>query len=199
MVILAKALSGGLVPSGAVLFSDAIFDSVYSSLSRAFGHTSTYSENGLAMRAGLATLDVLEDERLGARALTTGEYLRDSLRRRLSSYEMVAEVRGSRIVVRDCLPCATILAAPSVVRALGRVHAGLFGQMLVTRLFRHEGILAQICGNDFMVLKVAPPLVVSEEQVDRFVDAVERVVDDVHSSIWLWADALGLVARMTRV
>jgi ornithine--oxo-acid transaminase len=71
--------------------------------------------------------------------------------------------------------------------------------MLVTRLFRDHDILTQICGNDFMVLKVAPPLIVSEIQVDRFVDAVEQVVEDVHSSIWLWADALGLVARLTRV
>jgi ornithine--oxo-acid transaminase len=88
MVVLAKALSGGLVPSGAVLFSDAIFDSVYSSLSRAFVHTSTYSENGLAMRAGLATIDVLEDEDLGSRATALGLYLRQCLARRLSRFEM---------------------------------------------------------------------------------------------------------------
>ena len=84
MVVLAKALSGGLVPSGAVLMSDAVYDSVYSSLSRAFVHTSTYSENGLAMRAGLATLDVLEDERLGERAVAMGDYVRSRLAQRLS-------------------------------------------------------------------------------------------------------------------
>jgi ornithine--oxo-acid transaminase len=67
MVVLAKAISGGLVPSGAVLMSKAVCDSVYSSLPRAFVHTSTFSENSLAMRAGLATLEVLEDEDLGAR------------------------------------------------------------------------------------------------------------------------------------
>jgi ornithine--oxo-acid transaminase len=199
IVILAKALSGGLVPSGAVLFSDAIFESVYSSLSRAFVHTSTYSENGLAMRAGLATLDVLEDERLGARAAATGEYLRDALRRRLSRYEMVADVRGLGLLSAIAFRTPRSLRLRASFEALARVHAGLFGQMLVTRLFRDQDILTQICGNDFMVLKVAPPLVVSEMQVDRFVDAVEQVIDDVHSSIWLWADALGLVARLTRV
>src|SRR2546427_474183 len=75
MVVLAKALSGGLIPSGAVLMSDAIYRSVYDSLKRAIVHTSTYSENGLAMRAGLATLQVFEEERLGDRALQLGEYL----------------------------------------------------------------------------------------------------------------------------
>jgi len=54
MVILAKALSGGLMPVGAVLTTAAISDSVFSSLRRAFVHASTYGENGLAMRAGAA-------------------------------------------------------------------------------------------------------------------------------------------------
>ena len=69
MVVLAKALSGGLIPSSAVLMSDAVCNSVYSSLKHALIHTSTFGENSLAMRAGLASLDILEDERLGQRAM----------------------------------------------------------------------------------------------------------------------------------
>jgi ornithine--oxo-acid transaminase len=199
MVVLAKALSGGLVPSAAVLFSDSIYDSVYSSLSRAFVHTSTYSENGLAMRAGLATLDVLEDENLGLRASTLGGYLRQSLTRRLSRYEMVAEVRGLGLLsgIEFRSPRSFWLRAS--YEALAKAHPVLFGQMLVTRLFRHEHVLTQICGNEFSVLKVAPPLVASEAQIDEFVDAVERVVDDMHSSLAFWADALALVGRLTRI
>ena len=83
IVILAKAISGGLIPCGAVLMTDAIYKSVYSSFKRALVHTSTFSENSLAMRAGLATLDVLEDERLGQRAAELGERLRNTLRERL--------------------------------------------------------------------------------------------------------------------
>jgi ornithine--oxo-acid transaminase len=94
MVVMAKALSGGLVPCAAVLMSSTISDSIYSSLKRAVIHTSTYSENSLAMRAGLATLDVLEQERLGQRAATAGAALRERLTARLSSYEMVGEIRG---------------------------------------------------------------------------------------------------------
>jgi ornithine--oxo-acid transaminase len=199
IVVLAKALSGGLVPSGAVLFSDAIFDSVYSSLSRAFVHTSTYSENGLAMRAGLATLDVLEDENLGLRASTLGGYLRQSLARRLSRYEMVAEVRGLGLLSGIAFRPPRSLWLRASFEALAKAHAGLFGQMLVMRLFRHEHVLTQICGNEFRVLKVAPPLVVSEPQIDEFIDAVERVVDDMHSSLAFWADALALVGRLARI
>ncbi|MGA1998592.1 MAG: hypothetical protein ABSG52_01250 [Terriglobales bacterium] len=71
----------------------------------------------------------------------------------------------------------------------------MFGQMLVMRLFNDKNMLTQICGNDFMVLKVAPPLVVAEWQLDEFVAAVRDVVDAVHSSGTFWSDALGLARR----
>lgn len=71
----------------------------------------------------------------------------------------------------------------------------MFGQILVMRLFRDEGILTQICGNNFMVLKVAPPLAVTEEQIGAFVDAVHNVVGLAHHSTVFWQEALGLARR----
>jgi len=94
IVILAKALSGGLMPVSAVLMTDKIYNAVYSSLTRAIVHTSTFSENSLSMRAGLATLDVFENEDLGARALCLGKTFRAKLRAALAGFEMVKEVRG---------------------------------------------------------------------------------------------------------
>jgi ornithine--oxo-acid transaminase len=88
MVILAKALSGGLIPVGAVLMSEVVSDSVFSSLKRAIVHASTFGENSLSMRAGLATLDVLEQERLGERSSTMGACLRHRLTVALAPYEM---------------------------------------------------------------------------------------------------------------
>src|ERR1700686_259283 len=88
MVVMAKAMSGGLVPCAAVLMSDAVCDSVYSSLPRAFVHTSTFGENALAMRAALATLAVLEEEKLGQRSVDAGNYLRARLTEALRDFEM---------------------------------------------------------------------------------------------------------------
>jgi ornithine--oxo-acid transaminase len=84
-----KALSGGLIPVGAVLMTEAVGNSVFSSLKRAIVHASTFGENALAMRAGLATLDVLEQECLGERAARLGAGLRPRLSEALSPYEMV--------------------------------------------------------------------------------------------------------------
>jgi ornithine--oxo-acid transaminase len=199
MAILAKALSGGLVAVGAVLMTDDIYNSVYSSLHRAIIHTSTYSENTLAMRAGLATLDVLESERLGARALALGEYLRQQLQDALAGYEMVKEVRGLGLF------CGVEFQAPRhwTLRAsyetFKRIHPGMFGQMLVMNLFREKGILTQICGNNFHVLKVAPPLVVTAAQVDEFVRKLGEVVESVHASRTFWSEALGLARSVVNI
>lgn len=195
MVVLAKALSGGLIPSGALLMTDSIYDSVYSSLGRAIIHTSTYSENSLAMRAGLATLDVLERERLGERAERMGAYLRRRLGDVLRPFEMVGEIRGLGLF------CGIEFKAPKQLRlrvpfeAFQKIHPAVFGQALVGQLFREKRMLTQICGNNFMVLKVAPPLVVDQAQADEFILAIRDVVESLHSTANFWSETLGLARR----
>jgi ornithine--oxo-acid transaminase len=198
MVILAKAMSGGLVPCGAVLMSDAICDSVYSSLPRAFVHTSTFSENGLAMRAALATLEVLESEQLGQRSIEAGNYLASRLRVALQDFEMVKEVRGLGLLMGIEFQAPKHLRLRIPFEGFGAIHPGMFGQIVVMRLFRDAGFLTQICGNNFMVLKVAPPLVVTDAQLDAFVLAVRDVVELAHSPGAFWSEALGLARRAFR-
>ncbi len=195
MVVLAKALSGGLIPSGALLMSKAVYDSVYNSLDRAIVHTSTYSENSLAMRAGLATLDVLDRERLGERSTAMGDYLRARLREALSGYEMVKEIRGSGLLNGIEFQAPRQFGARLSFEAFAKIHPGMFGQVVVMRLFRDKSMLTQVCGNHFMTLKAAPPLIVEEPQIDRFVRAVTVVVELMHSSGAFWSEALGLARR----
>jgi ornithine--oxo-acid transaminase len=195
MVILAKALSGGLIPVGAVLMTEAVSNSVFSSLKRAFVHASTFGENSLAMRAGLATLDVLEHEGLGERCAETGARLRLQLAEALAPYEMVEAIRGLGMLNGIQFTAPRQLRLRVAFEGFQRIHPAMFGQVLVMRLFRDHGILTQICGNNFMVLKVAPPLVATDAQLDEFVEAVRSVVHQIHNSGAFWTDALGLARR----
>jgi ornithine--oxo-acid transaminase len=195
MVVMAKAMSGGLVPCAAVLMSDAVCDSVYSSLPRAFVHTSTFSENGLAMRAALATLEVLENEELGRRSVEAGNYLRARLTEALRDFEMVKEVRGLGLLMGIEFQAPRQLRLRIPYQAFGAVHPAMFGQIVVMRLFRDSGFLTQICGNNFMVLKVAPPLVVTDAQLDAFVVTIRDLVELAHSPGAFWSEALGLARR----
>jgi ornithine--oxo-acid transaminase len=198
MVVLAKALSGGLVPVAAVLMSDALFDAVYGSVGRAFVHASTFGENRLAMRAGLVTLDILDDEELGARSETLGARFRAELARALRPYEMVAEVRGLGLLCGIAFRPPERLALRIPFGLFGKAHPALFGQMLVRHMFHRHQILTQICGNGFGVLKVAPPLVVQPASLEAFVGAMRDTMEQVHSSSGFWTDALALAARAAR-
>src|SRR5208282_2328110 len=118
------------------------------------------------------------------------------LQETLAGYEMVREVRGVGLF------CGIEFQAPRhwTLRAsyetFKQIHPGMFGQMLVMNLFRDKGILTQICGNNFQVLKVAPPLVVTDVQIDEFVNKVGEVVETIHSSTTFWSEALGLARRV---
>jgi ornithine--oxo-acid transaminase len=74
---------------------------------------------------------------------------------------------------------------------LRAIHGGIFGQIVVMWLFRDFGFLIEVCGNHFMMLKAAPPLVVRDEQVDAFAPAVREVAEPAHAPGAFWAEALG--------
>ena len=199
MVVLAKALSGGLIPVSALLMTDRIYEAVFTSLKRSIVHTSTFSENAMSMRAGLATLAVLEDENLGERALVMGAILRERLTAALSGYEMVGDVVGLGMLNGIRFQAPRSVALRVGLEAFRAVHPGMFGQVVVMRLFRDHGFLTQMCGNNFMTLKVAPPLVIDEADVDGFVDAMRQVVHSMHHSTSFWTEALGLARRVINV
>ena len=94
MICLAKALSGGLVPIGALLVSRAAFDSVFDGMERAVRHGSTFGGNDLAAAAALATLRVLDDEGLVERAERLGALLLELTAPLVERFEVVRDVRG---------------------------------------------------------------------------------------------------------
>lgn len=195
MVVLAKALSGGLIPCSALLMTDSVYNAVFDSLKRSIVHTSTFSENAMSMRAGLATLDVLEEERLGERALVAGDQFRADLRDALGAYDMVADIRGLGLLtgIEFRSPSALRLKVP--FETFKAIHPAMFGQIIVMRLFRDHHILSQICGNNFMVLKAAPPLNASDTQLAHYVESIRAVVELMHTSTSFWSEALHLARR----
>src|SRR6202008_545583 len=99
MVLLAKALSGGHVPIGAVLTRRRIFERVFDRLDRAVVHGSTFGKNDLAMAAGIATLDVLASEKLIENAVRTGDYLLRGFAAMRERYELLRDVRGKGLMI----------------------------------------------------------------------------------------------------
>lgn len=84
------------------------------------------------------------------------------------------------------------------IHSIHSIHPAMFGQNRVMRLYRDHGIPTQICADNFMVLKAAPPLNAAESSLDGFVWAMTEVLEAVHSSKRFWQDALELAGRAIR-
>lgn len=187
IVTVAKALSGGFVPIGATLARGWIFDKVYSSMDRAFVHSSTFAGNALAMAAGLATLTVLDEEDLVGNAARTGRLLADRLQSLCERYEMVADVRGRGLMVGIEFGRPRSLRLRSRWAPLQAARRGLFAQMVVGALYHRHRILTQVAADQMEVLKVLPPLIAGEAEVDLFADALTDVLDEAHrGSTMVW-------------
>ncbi|MBE9500123.1 MULTISPECIES: aspartate aminotransferase family protein [Streptomyces] len=188
LVCVAKSLSGGYVPVGATLGKEWIFKKVYSSMDRVLVHSASFGSNAQAMAAGLATLAVLDDERLTENARRTGDLLRSRLAALVDDYELLHEVRGRGLMIGIEFGRPRSLKLRSRWTMLQAARKGLFAQMVVVPLLRKHRILTQVSGDHLEVIKLIPPLVVGEAEVDRFVAAFTQVMDDAHSGAGLMWD-----------
>ncbi|WAP59251.1 aspartate aminotransferase family protein [Streptomyces sp. S465] len=180
LVCVAKALSGGYVPVGATLGKDWIFRRVYSSMDRVLVHSTSFGSNAQAMAAGLAVLAVMEDEEIVANARRTGELLRTRLAALVDRYELLHDVRGRGLMIGIEFGRPSSLGLRSRWAMLQRARKGLFAQMVVVPLLQRHRILTQVSGDHLEVIKLIPPLIIGEREVDRFVEAFTAVMDDAH-------------------
>jgi hypothetical protein len=130
MVLLAKALSGGHVPVGALLTRKSIFDKIFNQMDRAVVHGSTFAKNDLAMAAGIATLEVIEAEKLVEQAAKRGAELRLALTRMVPGYELMKEVRGKGLMIGVEFGPPKSLRLKASWNLLETANKGLFCQLI---------------------------------------------------------------------
>ncbi|MFF5970856.1 aspartate aminotransferase family protein [Streptomyces sp. NPDC012769] len=180
LVCVAKALSGGYVPVGATLGKDWIFKKVYSSMDRVLVHSASFGSNAQAMAAGLAVLSVMESEGTVAHVRRIGDLLADRLRELVPRYELLHEIRGRGLMIGIEFGRPSSLGLRSRWTMLQAARKGLFAQMVVVPLLQRHRILTQVSGDHLEVIKLIPPLIIDEADVDRFVTAFTAVMDDAH-------------------
>lgn len=148
IICLAKGIGGGF-PMGAIAYSDAIQDALYMG-----AHGTTFGGNPLACAAGLAALETYIDENLMAQAQARGELLFARLESALGDRVVVREIRGRGLMVGIEL----------------REKAGKY----LKALMEDHGVLALPAGSN--VLRLLPPLIISEEEIELGVEAIAQVL-----------------------
>jgi acetylornithine/succinyldiaminopimelate/putrescine aminotransferase len=186
IITISKALSGGYVPVAAMLSSDKIFRSVFSSMDRAMVHSTTFKGNQLAMVAGLATLSIFDDEHVVEHAAAMGDVWHARLGELVERHEFLYEVRGRGQMIGVAFGPPTSLGAKLRWRAIEATRPAMFSQTLVVPLFHRYGILTQVAADNVNVIKLLPPLIAGEAEIDMFVNALDELLGDAErSSSWL--------------
>jgi len=174
LITVAKGLSGGYVPVGALLLRSSVHEGVFDTLEHATSHGSTFAPNDAAMTAGLATLHELRERDLVPRSAQLGEYLLERTRPLLERYDVVKDVRGLGLMW--AIEFGEPNGGSRTWRFIDDRQPALFSQFVIGPLFREHHILSQVAGHRINVLKGLPPLVLAEADVEWFADALDDVL-----------------------
>jgi ornithine--oxo-acid transaminase len=201
LVLIAKSLSGGHVPVGAVLTRKWIFDKLFNRMDRAVVHGSTFSKNDLAMAAGLAALDVMQSERVIENAAAKGARLLAAFADMARRYELLKEVRGKGLMIGLEFGAPRSLALKTSWSLLETMNKGLFCQLITIPLFKDHKILCQVAGHASLTVKLLPPLIITDEDCDWIVRAFDAVIADAHrvpGAVWSLGKTLAAHAMKAR-
>jgi ornithine--oxo-acid transaminase len=180
-VLVGKALSGGYMPVAAMITSREIYQRAVGTLERCYVHQSTFGRNRLSMAAGLATMRIIERDRLVEHAARMSGVLRHGLAELEQRYEMIKEVRASGLMIGIELCAPSTRLARLSWRLIHTASEGLFPQLIVIPLHRDHGVITMAAGkND--VIKLLPPLTLSESEAHSFLEALDAVLAECHGA-----------------
>jgi len=202
MILISKALGGGLIPAGAVIATDKVFLSVFNKMDRCVVHSSTFGKNSLSAAMGLATIWVLENEGLMDRATIIGNKIQAGIREMMPRIEMLGDVRGRGAMIGIEFKAPRSLSLKMGWSLLHSLDSSLFPQMIVIPLMRDHKILTQTSGKGQDIIKLLPTLVMSDEDITWFLKAFEEALKLAHQfpgGVWDLGKCLAKAAMNDRV
>ncbi len=200
IICVAKGLSGGFVPVGAVVTRPRIMDSVFNSMERCVVHSNTFGQNDLAMAAALASIQVIEEDKLVENADELGRYAMTRLAEIGKTCPFVTEVRGKGLMFGiDFARPENSLKLRLAWDMLHKLNFGVFGQMIIIPLLKKHHILTQVAGYHTEVIKFLPPLVATKQDMDWFLQAMQEVLADTQKVPGAaWDTVLGLAKNVVK-
>jgi acetylornithine/succinyldiaminopimelate/putrescine aminotransferase len=178
IITLAKTLSGGYVPCGAIVARRDIYQKTFSRMDRCVVHSTTFGRNNLAMACGLAALEVIDEEELVENSARIGAMLIQRVDALRAKHSFIKEVRGKGLIIAIEFHEPTEFKLKMAWKLLHKVDKVLFAQMVVTQMLSKHRILTQVAGHAMDVVKILPPLIIGEKEVNLFVTALDDVLTE---------------------
>lgn len=180
IVSTSKALSGGYVPVGAMITRRSIYQKVFHRMDRCWVHSSSFGRNNLGMAVGLATLHILDEEKLVERSATQGQKLLDAINALKAKHEVLMEARGMGCMIGIEFHEPRSLKMKMAWKMVHAAHDGLFAQMVVMPLLEKHRVLTQVSGNHGDIIRILPAFVITDEDIAYFINSLDDVLADCH-------------------
>ena len=181
MVILSKSLSGGYVPVGAVLTRQWIYDKVFSTMDRSVVHSSTFGQGSLAMVAGLATLDFMDTHQVLEKTTALGNMIGNGLIALKDEFEFIRDIRWRGLLIGIEFGSPRSISLRAAWSLAHKLDKSLFPQAVTIPLLQDHGILTQVAGHKIDVIKLIPPLIISEADCNFFLNSFTEVMKKLHT------------------
>ncbi len=176
VICLAKSLSGSIMPIGAYVATPKVWDRAYGNMEKSLLHTSTFSNNTWAATAGVAALEEIINQRLPERARERGEVFLGRLKTLKDKYPFIKEIRGRGLMIglEFEKPAKGIMdrLTGGVVNKLSEEY---LAAIVAGQLLNQHRIITAYTLNNPNVIRLAPPLVITEEQLNSVADALESI------------------------
>ena len=180
LMALAKSLGGGLASIGVTVATTKVFETAYDNPHDCLVQTSTFGGRSTCCAAALAALEVYQEEELAQRAKTLGERLLQGLEAIRAKYPAwIRDVRGRGLMVGIEFDEGIVDQAhylPAKIPGLRNVLKEHLPGMVAAALLKQFGILGTLMLNNKSVLRVYPPLVITEEEIDYFLASLESIL-----------------------
>ena len=173
VLCIAKSFGGGIMPAGAFITKPEIWDRAYGGIEKCTLHTSTFGGNTAAAAAALATLEEITVNDLPAAAAEKGTYLLRRLREIAEGFQVVEDVRGLGLLVGIEFSGLKGFFNHSTDHSGDKIFNELLGAWVASDLLKMHRILTAYTLNNPNVIRVEPPLTVSNEEINRFCEAFE--------------------------
>jgi putrescine aminotransferase len=178
VLVLGKALGGSMVPISATMTTRDLHQAAFGSAEKFDLHGSTFSGNALGCRTALCGLHILQEDGLCAAAHQKGERLLGRLRADLAGHPLVRGIRGRGLLVGiEIGPTESGLLNRALPGLVDAVSTKVFGQWLSVRLLE-RGFLTQPASQQWNVLRLEPPLTVSDREIDDVAGAIAEILGE---------------------
>lgn len=180
-----KSLGGGVMPLAAFTTTEQIWDSAFGGFERCQIHTSTFGGNTRAMAAGIAAIKVMLEEDLASQAREKGEYLLSGLRVLQEKYpSFIKEVRGRGLLIGVEFNSLSKGVINKITGGkLNKVAEEYFAALVAAELMNKYHIITAYTLNNPNVIRFEPPLIISKEQINRLLSAMEEIFK-TYQSMW---------------